>query len=116
MKKIKKFDFVINFILFISLLIWYLLNPGFENAIMAYFIMGGWQVISMIIHEVNKWFISRTGTRRMYHWISLLSLILLPFGFFWVLAFAAPFMAAFYIYLCYREVFIKMQRPLALLK
>jgi hypothetical protein len=32
------------------------------------------------------------------------------------LLFAAPFMAIYYTWLCYDEVYVKMQRPLAALK
>jgi len=110
------FDFWFSILLFIILTIWFLINPSLDNIIEAYFILGGWQVISMIIHEWNKWFISWKSTRRIYHWISLVSLIAMPFGFAWVLVVTAPFMAAYYIFLCGKEVYVKMQRPLALLK
>ena len=116
MRQVKLMDAGISVILFVFLFIWCLLRPDLENVIVSYFIIGGWQLISMIIHELNQWFTSRTSVRRIYHWISLFSLIAMPFGFAWVLLVTAPFMAAFYIYLCYREVYVKMRRPLTLLK
>lgn len=116
MKQFKILDVIFNTLLFISLLIWSFIKQDFEKIILSYCIIGGWQVISMAIHEMNKWFVSKTSTRRIYHWITLFSLITMPFGFAWVLVFTAPFMAIFYTYLCYKEVYVKMQRPLAALK
>jgi hypothetical protein len=80
----------------------------------AYFVVGGWQVISMIIHAAAGCF--TYGARYVYHWITLMALITIPIGSFWILLFTAPFMAVFYTWLCYREVYIKMKRPLELLK
>ena len=116
MKKFKLFDVWLSIILFISLAVWFGINPSLNNLVIAYFIIGGWQATSMTIHEWNKWFVASKGTRRVYHWISLISLATMPMGFAWVLAMAAPFMALYYIGLCYKEVYVKMNRPLALLK
>jgi hypothetical protein len=84
--------------------------------LLGYFIVGGWQVISMLIHVYNKSFIQKKGTRYVYHWITLLSLITMPVGSFLILLFTAPFMAVFYTYLCFDEVKKMNRRPLALLK
>jgi hypothetical protein len=43
--------------------------------------------------------------------------ILTAFRFtYFLLLLSAPLMAFYYIYICYQEIFVKMQRPLALLK
>ena len=88
------------------------LHNGF---LIGYFIMGGWQVISMLVHAYNRCFTYKWGARYIYHWITLIAVITMP-GSFWILIIAAPFMAIFYTWLCYKETYIKMQRPLALLK
>lgn len=116
MRYFKLFDFRLSILLFITLSIWLLINPSLDNIIEAYFIIGGWQLISMLIHEWNKWFISRNSTRRIYHLVSLACLIAIPFGFAWVLVFISPLMAGYYIFICGKELYVKMQRPLALLK
>ncbi len=82
----------------------------------GYFIVGGWQVISMLVHAISGCFTNKSGARYLYHWITLISLATIPVGSFWILLFTAPFMAFFYTWLCYREVYIKMTRPLDILK
>ena len=82
----------------------------------AYFTVGGWQVISMIVHAVTHTFTHWPGARYAYHWVSLIAVITMPLGSIWILLFAAPFMAVYYTWLCYSEVYVKMKRPLDLLK
>ena len=80
----------------------------------GYFVVGGWQVISMLVHTFTRTF--TYGARLVYHWITLISVVTMPAGSFWILLFTAPFMAVFYTWICYREVYIKMKRPLDILK
>lgn len=87
-----------------------------DTIIIGYFIVGGWQVISMIVHVVNRCFTDKGGARNMYHWITFISVITMPIGSFWILLFTAPFMAVYYTWLCYSEVRKMNQRPLAILK
>jgi hypothetical protein len=87
----------------------------FNNLIFAsYFVVGGWQVISMIVHAAAGCF--TYGARYIYHWITLIAVVTMPAGSIWILWLAAPFMAVFYTCLCYREVYFKMKRPLDMLK
>ena len=87
-----------------------------ETILVSYFIIGGWQIISMLVHALTHTFTYRPGARYTYHWVTLIAVITMPIGSTWLLLFAAPFMAIFYTYLCYKEVYIKMKRPLDLLK
>jgi hypothetical protein len=82
----------------------------------GYFVVGGWQVISMIVHATTQTFIRPVGTRYVYHWIAFISVITMPIGSVWILLFAAPVMAVFYTALCYSEVRKMNQRPLDVLK
>ena len=93
-----------------------LIRQDFEFTIYGYFIVGGWQVISMLVHAIMGWFTAGWGTRTIYNWITLVSVMTMPLGSFWILLFTAPFMAIFYTWLCWHEVHVKMRRPLALLK
>jgi hypothetical protein len=87
----------------------------FNNLIFAgYFVIGGWQVISMIVHAVTGCF--TYGARYVYHWITFIAVVTMPAGSIWILWLTAPLMAVFYTWLCYREVYIKMKRPLDILK
>lgn len=115
MKKFKKIDLTISIALIVGSFIYCPFKLD-ESLITAYFIVGGWQVISMIVHQYNKWFVTGRSKRSIYHWITLISIITLPLGAAWLLLYTAPFMAIYYTWLCYHEVTVRMQRPLALLK
>jgi hypothetical protein len=80
----------------------------------GYFVVGGWQVISMLVHAITRTF--NYGARYVYHWITLIAVATMPVGSFWILLFAAPFMALYYTWICWREVYIKIKRPLEMLK
>jgi hypothetical protein len=82
----------------------------------GYFITGAWQIISMIVHVNTSCFTYKTGGRYIYHWITIILLITFPFGSYIILLFIAPFLAIIYTVICYREIYIKMRRPLAMLK
>lgn len=82
----------------------------------GYFVVGGWQVISMLVHTFKRWFTEWGGIRFTYHMITLVSLLSIPIGSFWVLLFISPLMAIFYTWICYKEVYVKMVRPMDLLR
>ncbi|MEP7255608.1 MAG: hypothetical protein ABI666_07510 [Ferruginibacter sp.] len=115
MKKFKTIDMWISIALITGFGIASIINHDY-TFIIGYFAVGGWQVISMIVHAVDKWFTEKRGARYIYHWITFISVITMPIGSFWILLFTAPFMAVYYTWLCYNEVYVKMQRPLAQLK
>jgi len=119
MKKFKVIDFWISAGLIIASAIIGILE-GFEDFLsnyflMGYFVVGAWQVISMLVHAFYKCFTKRGGARYIYHWITFISVVTMP-GSFWVLLYIAPFMAVYYAGLCYAEVRKMNQRPLDLLK
>ncbi|MBP6023668.1 hypothetical protein [Ferruginibacter sp.] len=113
MKNFKTYDFWISVGLIFSFTILSIIDTPVLFA--GYFIVGGWQVISMLVHAYNRCFTNRWGARYIYHWITFIAVITIP-GSFWVLLYVAPFMAVYYAYLCYNEVYVKMKRPLDLLK
>lgn len=96
-----------------------------NSFMMVYCIVGGWQMISMFVHAIKGWFTHLKTARYNYHALvtilaalSLVGLLITPVLYFVMIAllFAAPVMAVFYTWLCYEEVYVKMQRPLAALK
>ena len=115
MKKFKEVDVWISIILITGFAIATIINRDY-TFLLGYFILGGWQVISMLVHIYSKSFTQKKGTRYVYHWITLISLVTMPVGSFWILLFTAPFMAVFYTCLCFAEVRKMNQRPLSLLK
>lgn len=115
MKKLKTFDLLINITLIAGFAIYGLIKQD-GSYLIAYFLVGAWQVISMLLHAYKHIFTYKGGSRHYYHWVALISLLTMPIGSVWILLFTAPFMAIYYTYLCYHEVYVKMQRPLAVLK
>ena len=120
MKKFKQTDLWISIGLIVFFIVYNLLAHTrdliSDNVFMAYFVVGGWQVISMIVHALTQTFTRPVGMRLVYHWIVFIALATMPLGSFWVLLFAAPFMALFYTWLCYQEVRKMNTRPLDVLK
>ncbi|HMO62095.1 MAG TPA: hypothetical protein PKC39_07590 [Ferruginibacter sp.] len=115
MKKFKIIDYWMSIALIIVCTVAAVIARDIEYVILAYLVVGGWQVISMLVHVCTGSF-SRHTLRNIYHIITLLALVTIPAGSFWLLIFAAPFMAIFYTWLCWYEVQVKMQRPMQLLK
>lgn len=124
MKKFKLYDTWISIIMIAVFTIVSVIRMD-GTFIAGYFTIGAWQVISMLVHYFNKWFTESPGPRRLYHRFMLILVvaavigICIPIiGYFilMVLLFAAPVLAIVYTCICHNEVYVKMQRPLALLK
>ena len=93
--------------------------------IVGYFIVGGWQLISMAVHAAKGWCTPKGSKRNIYHkivcslvFLALIGMAIPPllYALLYGLLFAAPFMAIYYTLICYREVYVKMKRPLAQLR
>lgn len=90
----------------------------------AYFITGGSQFLSMLVHECLRYFTTKGTRRRVYHNICyilcgcmLLSPLVYVTGVVFIpLLFVAPLMAIYYLHLCYKETFVYLKRPLSILK
>lgn len=88
----------------------------------AYCLVGGWQVISMLVHQLNKWHSSKQGRRYYFHRITAFTLIIMAGAFllsplfllWYIMLFAAPVMAIYYAAICFHEVFYPAKRPLEL--
>jgi len=115
MKKLKTFDLLVNITLIAGFAIYCVIKQD-GSYLIAYMVVGAWQAIGMLFHAYNHIFTYKESSRRYYHWVALISLLAIPIGSVWILFFTAPFMAIYYTYLCYHEVVVKMQRPLAVLK
>lgn len=115
MKKFKTADAWVSIVLIAVFTVASIIK-GIETLIIGYLVVGGWQVISMLVHAFTRTFTRPKGIRNVYHWISFISVITMPVGSVWVLVFTAPFMAIFYTWLCYEEVKKMNERPLAILK
>jgi len=124
MKRFKKTDFEISVILIIVCTAFAFLKGG-ASFFIGYVVVGAWQLISMLVHYYNDWFCEKGGKRRNYQTTVIVALssaiaglIVSPIMLIVavVLLFAAPVMAVYYTWICYEETYIKMRRPLDLLK
>lgn len=90
-----------------------LVSLTFSTLIYCYAVVGGWQVISMLVHLLNHWFMRKGNARSRYHWLSfgllvaaLTGLIIPPFLFIilTILLFISPVLAVVYVSICYTEL------------
>jgi hypothetical protein len=120
-KKFKQADIIISITLITVFLIISLIKKN-QTFIRGYFVTGGWQVISMLVHVAKGWFTANGSGRVIYHWVVfvIISMGLLAFAipaFFFIyyfMFFAAPFMAIIYTLICYFELKKINTRPLNL--
>jgi hypothetical protein len=119
MKRIKQIDLYGQLVIISGFVVATLL---WENAsfIIGYFVVGLWQVISMLMHYLKGWNMRRGGKRYIYLYISAFTILLLAGAFilprylfiiFYIMLFAAPFMAIYYTIICYMEVANAERRP-----
>jgi hypothetical protein len=116
MRNFKIADMWFSITLIVGFMVYCITAQDIEYLFIGYFVVGGWQVVSMLVHAATRTFTYTGGARVIYHWVTFFSLVTMPLGSFWILWFIAPFMAVFYTWLCYHEVYVKMKRPLADLK
>jgi hypothetical protein len=122
MKTFKLIDVWISIILISCFAIVCISNSEF--LFYAYFIIGGWQIISMVIHAFTGWFMKKGGARQLYIYTVaiILSLVLLglfcePFLIiFFFLLVGSPILALVYTHICYTELNELKQRELLSLK
>lgn len=80
--------------------------------IYSYFIIGGWQVASMLVHTFNGWFMKK-GARSWYHKVTLGILIITPVSYLvpplammilCLLLVVSPVLAITYTSICFDEL------------
>lgn len=105
MKLFKQIEFYSSVLLIVSFLVSWLITRDGELLFTAYFVVGALHIVGMITHAVAHWFTNKKSLRLYYHWLVVILLLLVPLyiGLF-ILLFAAPFMAVFYTWLCWREL------------
>jgi hypothetical protein len=128
MRTFKLIDSLISTTLILVLL--YLnLFTGTKIIFLSYFIVGGWQLASMIIHEINRWFVGEGSARRLYHqlvlWMIIVFLALVLIELLWtgsvyflliylyLLLVISPAMAIYYTVHCFLEWRESFDKPMA---
>lgn len=103
--RIKKVDVITQAILILAGFIFAILMWDFESLITVYFIIGGLQVISVLINLKLK--CKKARSRKSYQLVLLfLPLGLIPpltLGFLMILIFLAPVLAIWYLIISLRE-------------
>lgn len=116
MKRFKMIDWVTSVVLIAGFLLASLVRKD-GTFIVGYFVVGAWQVVSMIVHATNGWFTTRGGTRYIYHRIMALLIGLMPLLFvFWFLLYLAPLLALWYTAICWQELQFMRKRAFIHLK
>lgn len=124
MKKFKKADSYVSSLLIAGFTVLSFVNMD-STFIIGYFVVGGWQVISMIVHAAFGWFTDGYSYRSIYQYLvfgiivmAILGLMIKPLLFIlaFPLLFAAPVMAIYYTWICYNELSTIMKRPLSYVK
>jgi hypothetical protein len=126
MKTFKHVDWLVSLSLILVSIIMIILRG--DVFLYGYFFVGGWQVISMLVHEWTRWFTPKGSLRRSYHravftLVAIGTIVFLfPFLVYvaiilgYALLFVTPFMALFYARMCYDEWKELGRRPLSVLK
>ncbi len=125
MKKFKKIDVVVSILLIVASVVWACVQPNYDfDFLLGYFVVGAWQITSMIVHAISGWFCEKGSSRYYYHRLVFGIFVITVFGIvfpyllviFYLLLFFAPVMAVWYTCMCGYELYEKMKRPMALLK
>lgn len=111
MKSFKQLDIILSIVLICVFAIISLIS-GIDSIVLGYFIVGGWQIISMIVHTSLGYFTTKHKARYFYQilvivviTIALLAFVIPTFFLiYYFLFFAAPLMALSYTYICYDEL------------
>jgi len=128
-KKIKIADLGIQVLLFLTGLAVFLFTNEEQLYFYFYYLLGSWQILSLIIHHIDNRGLQFFQKRRIFGqaivWVivtgavSLLLLILkspvIIFYLFGLLLFS-PFLAIWYMSICYREILQLRKRELIHLK
>ncbi len=124
MKRFKQIDWMLQVALILFAIAYSFSGNDGYPFLTGYFIVGGWQFASILVHEFAGSFTAKGGRRRVYHTAVYILTALMLAGIavpmflvtFLFMFFAAPVMAVWYAHLCYDETRHHMQRPLAQLK
>ena len=128
-KKIKIADLGIQVVLFLAGLAVFLLTNEEQLYFYFYYLLGSWQILSLLIHHIDNRGLPFFQKRRIYSQaiagvfitgaISLLLLIFkTPVIIFYLfgLLLLSPFLAIWYMSICYREILQLRKRELIHLK
>ncbi|MBN9298408.1 MAG: hypothetical protein J0I41_15490 [Filimonas sp.] len=121
MKKFKFTDLAIQCILIVAIILMIIFR--YEQVLLYYILLVGWQLMSIAVHEAKFWFL-RNKSRRYYHITILfmlfagslsLSIPVLSYAIL-IILFWSSVMVVYYFILCLWEWHQLHVRPLSILK
>lgn len=123
MKTFKFIDLILNISLILLFAVLTLVEKD-GSFTYGYFIVGSWQVISMLIHQSAGWFTKKGGARNSYFTLTLIIILTGALAFliplfaiiYYILLFTAPALAIVYTLICFDECREMRQRPIDVLK
>ncbi len=113
MKLFKQTDAWISVALILACSIINIRNWSPETLKNSYYVIGLWQVISMLVHTINHWFMKKQGIRRYYHWLTICIFAVAFLGLAYppllllvldIMLFISPFLAIVYTTICFTEL------------
>jgi hypothetical protein len=116
MRLVKTIDFRVQLVLIIAGILLCAITPYQFH--IAYFTVGGWQVLSCLTHIFLPHYYAHSG-RKYYQWsllfVAFLGIICLFFpdsilSYLIILLIVSPIMAVRYCYICYKEVKLYQQK------
>lgn len=111
MKTFKLYDLLVSLLL-VTVFLFISLARGDYSFLLGYLVVGGWQLISMLVHIYKQWF-TQAGSKRYYYSYSAFAILVIAvLGFiiypllviYYIMLFAAPLMALYYAWICYIEL------------
>lgn len=103
MKQYKYVELMLNASLITGFIFCFAITQSFEWLFVSYFVVGGLQLLSMIFHIIKGWFSNHIMRNGYYIFLLFVFIFTLAGSGFWLLMYASPLMAAFYLFVCYRE-------------
>lgn len=125
MKRFKIVDFWISVLLITGFTLFLAYDFTSECLFTSYYAIGCWQLVSLFVHLLMKWF-TQKGTPRFLYQITVAFILCIalsglvvkeimgPLAI--VMFFLAPVMAIYYTVICHMEIHTIMKRPLDALK
>lgn len=86
--------------------------------VFGYFALGGWQLLSTLVHGLNSGAFFRSPMRRSYEkallWIFIIGIVTAPVFLFYLMAMlvAGPIMAIYYMIVCTDEITLLRKREM----
>jgi len=123
MKTFKRTDLIVQSILIVVFAVILLVRQNTSVLITYLAVVGGWQLVSLVVHFINKWHPYKGGRRFNFELVLAgfaLVTCLMPFieplrRLVYLFLILLLLMPLYYLWVCFMEVFYYSKRPLELI-